>query len=563
MGVWYADTYTATPRPHVPNALATAPTGVSLLGPSRRRFSNTVFWNPSGATLTDDGFTAPDGRAEASRLVAGAGNWYMTTPALVVIPSAGNYTLCASVKRNAGSDQTFVMKFLTAGQTSPVKTAGSDWSRVTFTASLASGNQFVMPIADDGDAACDIQICDVELFQGSADLHEANAGHMMLGKYAGVSAPTYASGKLDFSSSALGYTQLLDAVSLSTVTAMAAVEKVAAGGTHHAFFADMRLNSWPQFSAMSEKGAQKSFWLGAVEFVPVVGGSGLWERLSKGVHMITCRFDGTRGEVWLDDHLMALSAQTPTGPTISDFFNYTLNGAIFSGDKMVGQALYNRALTDTEIRNSYNAFKARAALSSITMTGGTTNRIIAFEGESLTSGDGSITSYAMRYGPNSNPAIFGTNFAVGGSYIGTTATNMQARAASLDRILPAQRNGRKFILSVQISNDLLSRTTTQYLDDLAAYLAARRAAGWDKIVICTILPRTNGTFNTARNIVNPILRTWAGTTNCDAVVDFAADATIGADAHASDVAKYGDGTHPTNATQILMETIARPVYDAL
>ena len=80
-------------------------------------------------------------------------------------------------------------------------------------------------------------------------------------------------------------------------------------------------------------------------------------------------------------------------------------------------------------------------------------------------------------------------------------------------------------------------------------------------MVGTVTPRTVGGFNTARNTVNPILRTWVGS-YCDAIADFAADATIGADAHASDVAKYGDGTHPTNATQIVMESIIRPVLNA-
>ena len=78
----------------------------------------------------------------------------------------------------------------------------------------------------------------------------------------------------------------------------------------------------------------------------------------------------------------------------------------------------------------------------------------------------------------------------------------------------------------------------------------------------TILPSTASGFNTARNTVNTTLRTWVGT-HCDAIADFAADATMGPDAAASNATYYSDGTHPTAAGQVILETVIRSVINAL
>jgi hypothetical protein len=54
------------------------------------------------------------------------------------------------------------------------------------------------------------------------------------------------------------------------------------------------------------------------------------------------------------------------------------------------------------------------------------------------------------------------------------------RAATLDSVIPPNKNGRKFILSVLIGhNDLVGgESTATFLTNLASYLDARRAWRW-------------------------------------------------------------------------------------
>jgi hypothetical protein len=101
-----------------------------------------------------------------------------------------------------------------------------------------------------------------------------------------------------------------------------------------------------------------------------------------------------------------------------------------------------------------------------------------------------------------------------------------------------------------------------YTAALAAYCDARRTAGY-KMVLCTILPRGGGGFNTARNSVNTTIRGWVGT-HIDAVCDFAADPNMGADGQNTDTTYYdGDAIHPNATGQARLETIYRAVINAL
>lgn len=568
VGVWYADEYTTSPRPLVPNSLSAVPTtGVSLWPVSRRLFSNNFLWFKSGITAADSGLTGPDGLSDASLLTC-TGDWYMG-PTIAPVLAAGTYIMAVSA-RSQGADQTFVMKVLNGSLTSPVKTATTTWQRFTFTFTTAGGALSIRPLAANASASATLEVCDLELFAGSIDLHQPLSGAMVMGD-AGVSStiPSYTAPKLDFSSTGYGWIQLPAKFNTTNVTAIAVTEKVAAGSAYQAFFSDMRPSLYNTFTTFLERPAQRpNFLVNVNELVPAGAtlGDGLWKFLGRGVHMITQRYDGATGDTFLDDVKIVTKSLVTTGPTIGAFYNFNVNGngGFQTGHKMVALALYDRALTDAEVRSAYAFMQTRAATKSITMTAA--DRIIAFEGESLTAGNGTIPTYANLYGANASPTFYGSMFALSGSYVNTAGSpNMQERAAGLDAVIPPNKNGRKFILSVQISNDLLVTSSATYLSQLATYLDARKAAGWDKVVLATILPRipaTYATFNTRRAEANPILRTWVGT-HCDAIIDFAAEADYGDDADASDAAKYYDGVHPTAATQIAMEAVARAVLDAL
>ena len=108
-----------------------------------------------------------------------------------------------------------------------------------------------------------------------------------------------------------------------------------------------------------------------------------------------------------------------------------------------------------------------------------------------------------------------------------------------------------------------------FLSDYAAYCDARRAAGW-KVAVVTILPRisdVSDSFNSRRSTINAAIATWVGV-HCDAIVDFAADPTMGPNSAANGVSTYNatyyaDGVHPTNAGHVILETVYRAVINSL
>lgn len=113
------------------------------------------------------------------------------------------------------------------------------------------------------------------------------------------------------------------------------------------------------------------------------------------------------------------------------------------------------------------------------------------------------------------------------------------------------------------ANDLTNESlnVATWLSDFAAYCDARRAAGW-KVVAATILPSTNASVTAKRGTVNTALRSWVGV-HADAIADFAADATMGPDAAASDTTYYADGVHPTAAGHALLEPIMTAAINGL
>ena len=103
---------------------------------------------------------------------------------------------------------------------------------------------------------------------------------------------------------------------------------------------------------------------------------------------------------------------------------------------------------------------------------------------------------------------------------------------------------------------------TAYAATMAAYTDSLYDAGFDDVVLCTELPTTNSTHNTRRNILNPIY-TDAYPGEAVTICDFAADATMGPDAAASDTNLYSDGTHPTATGQANLEAVIRSVLNGL
>lgn len=185
----------------------------------------------------------------------------------------------------------------------------------------------------------------------------------------------------------------------------------------------------------------------------------------------------------------------------------------------------------------------------------------SFEGDYLywyAEGD-SITAphnYPLLY---SAARVVVTDNAVAGS----TLTTLNARAVALDAQLANRTSHRKYLLSVLIGyNDFVAGTSSAtFLANLASYLDARKTAGWDYVIVGTQLPSTTSGYNAWRNTNNPTISTWVGS-HADAVFDFAANATMGPDAAASNLTYYSDGVHPTAAGQVILKNTIAPTIDS-
>lgn len=555
VGIWYSDQYVSSPRAYVPNAITGVAASPNLLTAPRRLFNQNSFWAKTNVTAVDDAAADRSGNASEASTLSCTGAWSLR-PAFSsnnLIP-AGTYTLACWVKRNTGSDQPFAFTKDGTSTRSAVKTATSSWTRESYTFTIGAGAQAsnFRLCSSDGATNAELLIYDLEMFSGSSDLgNETLAGHLYPGGTSAATQPTYASGAVDYSSSGFGLIQFPTARTINTsATAMALVSKVSAGSPTQGFLS--KITAFATFTAYMESVSGRP--TGNLGTNVAYNVAGLWTLLNKGYHTIATRYDGTTMSLWLDDILLFQSSAVVASYAIRDLYVAVVNGTSNdSGYKNAGMALWDRALSDSEMRQASAALFSRGARNGITRAA---TKIYCAEGDSITIGTGT-TTYAFRIGANVSPSVLGWNRAVGGAVI----ADFVSRAAVWDQIIPPNKDGRTFIISVLAANDLLSSGTAQFLIDLAAWCDARRAAGW-KVILCTILPRTTASFNTARNTANTTIRTWAGT-HADAICDFAAEATMGPDAAASDTTYYSDGIHPTDAGQILLEPVMRAAVDAL
>jgi len=186
---------------------------------------------------------------------------------------------------------------------------------------------------------------------------------------------------------------------------------------------------------------------------------------------------------------------------------------------------------------------------------GFTVRQITCEGDSLTTGAGlALTAvFPHKVVVAKAPTLWGyNNLAVGGSVVQDL---INRRQGITNRYY--DRRVTQNILTVWAgSNDLVNGDSGQTVfQKLAAYCAACRSRGF-YVLVYTILPRTaiSGSAETQRSSLNALIRAhW--TSFADALVDVAADATLGAANANLNLTYYVDGTHLTAAGHTIVGTL--------
>lgn len=220
---------------------------------------------------------------------------------------------------------------------------------------------------------------------------------------------------------------------------------------------------------------------------------------------------------------------------------------------------------------------------------------LAAEGDSLTVGQAAIAgvweqtagvSYSDLYKASDTSGKLGyVNVAVGGSGL----VGVQSRAAALDAQIAAHPGYANYCLSVFIGvNDGVypASSTLQYPNgtgpgpagtdwqsQFKAYLTARRAAGWQRIVVCTITPYNTekvAADATTRKAINTFLRSLVGSGHANGIVDFAVDPVMGNPASMNPIADpagppslyFHDYVHQSAFGHLRQQLIAAPVYNA-
>jgi lysophospholipase L1-like esterase len=163
--------------------------------------------------------------------------------------------------------------------------------------------------------------------------------------------------------------------------------------------------------------------------------------------------------------------------------------------------------------------------------------------------------------------VLAKNLGVSGARLATMTDNMTSVAQTYGDPMITTSGGsvagggatvipqRRYVYSVLAgSNDgCLDGTVAQFVADVVAFCAARKAAGWNAVIIGTVLPRTDAggpMTDSNRVIYNSTITAagWAAANGIDGVFDLASDTIMGNIANCSNPTYYNsDQIHPTTA----------------
>jgi lysophospholipase L1-like esterase len=273
-------------------------------------------------------------------------------------------------------------------------------------------------------------------------------------------------------------------------------------------------------------------------------------------HLVAASSDGTTLRMFIDDVDVSdtTAAAAVFQTTILEIGNLSLTGYNFPGN--IGYvSVYNVAHTSAQHAAQFAAIQGLMAAKGVALT--VLPALVDFEGDSITAGLGGTTIYPTTVMAGLTPIVQGRNFAVAGNQI----SDLTARIATVDAQVNTARA--RNVLSVLIGhNDLVAggESAATFVANLKTYCLARRAAGWNRIVLGTLLPSTVSGFNATRDAVNTLIR--ADTSFYDYLADYDTNPTIGADSAAANTTYYIDGTHPTTAGYGLMAPITQAAVTA-
>lgn len=563
IGVWYADDVdTTNGRRVIRNQVAAAAVSPNLVPAPRRMFNNTGFFSKSGVTVTDNA------SGNTGSTLAGSGNFSLNATGSPSYP-AGTYTMVVDCERVGGSDQQFKMGWGTSTYLSAAKTATATRQRITHTATLPAGSYFAYFFkSPDGSTASSIKVYEVAIYPGSVDLEPGGStldGHIALGRYAFDTVPGISAGVVDLSAAnALGVLQWDSdkAVSEYTIVWLTRAKEddtfydtifsIPGATTLGLLTRDYGGATTPRIlgSTFGGKPINRSPSQHLVITQPFSFAQGGWE-------MGASRCSASGDAAMFNNGVKATSGQT-TGSPSSHSISSLLFGAYntissTSGTEFAGAVLYDRVLTDEEIRQAQDSIAAR--FSSLTIA--PRPYYLAHEGDSLSAVDLFPTKAAQEF----SVKAVAMNYAAGGS----SFVHHNQRLPAIEAIPLGLRASEIAIFTIYAATNELGQvgvSVSQFIATYTTYLTAVRAAGYSLIGVGTLLPSTISGYNIKRNAANAIMATWPGAGICDFLFDFAADPIMGPDAAASDTTYYIDGIHATTAGQAILKDIYKAAVEA-
>jgi lysophospholipase L1-like esterase len=260
---------------------------------------------------------------------------------------------------------------------------------------------------------------------------------------------------------------------------------------------------------------------------------------TRNVHIMMAKWDGTFRLTGLDNYVYMdyssensglTGALTIARPAVTNSYNWPA----LIGDLLV----YNAAHTPTQMAKVCNYLWTKYGQASLY-----TLPNLAFEGNSWVSEY--VASGSEWEGVNGTPSDviqgLGSNYnftKIG--VLGRNITTMTSQAPT--EIDPSIMAGTTNVIAGwEIVNQCSGSTAAQTYADLQAWATARKAAGWNKVVIVDSLPNPNSTVETCREGVNAYLAAdfptatshsnvysaGAGVTYADYMVQVSQDATMG------------------------------------
>lgn len=461
--------------------------------------STTTFWIPNSCTVTDFFATDVNGTQNAAHLVMPA-----LSAALYFTLTVTNvpYTISLYVKSNTGVSQT--MRMGNASSPGGDQTVTTSWTRLTQTFTPSAGTLLAGYTNDAAHDALDILIYGAQLEIGSsATSYVPPTFNQQLGRYPIVDSadPTWASTGLTYGSGTYGVGVTDTPPTFTNISLYSVIKKT--GADAPSFFepiVTMSLAGVYQVvmesrdslngrTAGNETGPSFSFsGLSGLTFhaKDIKIDDGKW-------HVLAATYDQTNVKLYLDGtQVQQFSAPGLTAQTVHRIYTGVFQGTASSSNYfpgiLGGFLAYTNAHSNTQVRQTTSALANLMTRRGVTIT--PPLKFIGFEGDSITAGTGLTNPqrWSWLIDQALSPTIPAWNFAVGGS----TVADAVARSAITDSALnPATKMN---VLTVWLgANDMAGGTgggvPATFVAALKAYCIARKAAGWNRIVLIPVLNR--------------------------------------------------------------------------